>query len=65
MCEQMVCVCVRERGWCVCVCAHRVKLGLWEVEMRALHNLRELCVQTHTEVQHTTINLHLSSSEVD
>ena len=40
-----MCVCERKRMVCVCVCAHRVKLGLWEVEMRALHNLREpVCV---------------------
>ena len=38
---------------------HLVELGLGEVEVRALHYLRELRVQTHTEVQHPTINLNL------
>ena len=53
-----MCVCVCVCVW-VCCCSHRVKLGLGVVQMRSLHDLRELSIQTHTEVKHSSINLNL------
>ena len=40
-------------------CTDLLKSCLWIVEMRTLNNLRELSVQTNTEVQHPTVDLHL------
>ena len=40
------------------------KLGLWKVEVRALHYLRELCVQPNAEVQHATVDLHFGCGGV-
>ena len=37
--------------------ADLLKLGLGIVQVRSLHYLGELSVQTHTEVQHATVNL--------
>ncbi len=39
--------------------AHLLKLCFGVVEVRALHNLRELGIQTHTEIKHAAVNLNL------
>ena len=40
-------------------CVYLLKLGLGVVQVRPLHNLRELRVQADTEVEHAAINLYL------
>ena len=60
-----MCMCVYVRACvyiCICVSTntYMFKLSLGEVEVWSFHNFRKLCVQSHTEIKHTSIYLNLS-----